>query len=405
MKCEHCGSEYEANLPINTCLKCGGLLEVIYENFDLIDGKAAIKNNKVASMWKYIDLLPHPSDAKNIVSIGEGAGELIFLKKLSESTGLNVYARYYGTNPTGTHKDLGMSIAFSMAKEIGITRAITYSTGNAGTSLSAYASRAGIKAFIISRTTISEEKLINIAALGGNVILIDNLENPWELLSELSKSIGAYHFTNFLNPYRAEGHKTLAYDIFNTLNDNVCTIYEPLGTGGGIWGTWRGYRDLIYLGLIAQMPRIVGVQPEAVKHAVIAFQEGKESASPYGNSKNTEVLSLADSIPLFGDRRPIKAVRESGGNILASTDEETKEALLTLGREGLFVEPASATALVGLRKELEEGKIDRHENVVLSLTGTGLKQPSFVKNEVNRNVIRMSNLNVEKIKDILQGGN
>lgn len=403
LKCENCGLEFNANEPINTCTKCGNLLNVVYDNFEKLDSSAIMRENNINSMWRYLELLPHPIDSNNIVSLGEGSGGLLSLKKLSEKTGLDIYARYYGTNPTGTHKDLGMSVAFSMAKEIGIYNAITYSTGNAGTSLSAYASRAGMTAFIISRATISEEKLTNILTLGGKTLLVKDLEDPWKFLDELSKVTKVYYFTNFLNPFRAEGHKTFAYDIFRTLGDTTYTVYEPLGTGGGIWGTWRGFNDLKNLGLVNKIPRIVGVQPEAVKHAVVAFQKGLNEASPFGDSKNTQILSLADSIPLFGDRRPLAAVKGSGGEVLACSDEETRDAMLMLGKEGLFVEPASATSLVGLLKEFNDGKVDKNEVIVLSLTGTGLKQPSFIESTVEKNVIRMEKPDVTAIASIIQG--
>jgi threonine synthase len=374
---------------------------------DSLDGESffsSAKSNTLQSIWKYKLLLPHPIRNENIISLGEGSGNLIYLKNISIQTGLKIYARYYGFNPTGTHKDIGMSVAVSMAKELGVTSAITFSTGNAGTSLSAYCSAAGIKTTIITRDTISKEKLSNILALGATVIVINDLDDPWSLLNDLSKFMQVYYFTNFINPFRAEGHKTLAYDIFTEIGNTPIAIYEPLGTGGGIWGSWKGFRELRDMDLTDEIPRINAVQPEAVKHAVVAYENGKKTATAYGDGNMTKIQSLADSVPLFGDERPLKAIYDSHGKAIAVTDEETKTALLILGKDGLFVEPAAACSLAGLLKDINEGTYDKGDAIVLSLTGTGLKQPDFSLDAVSKNIITMKSPDVTSLKNYIKSG-
>lgn len=408
LACEKCGTQYDASEPINLCKKCGSVLEVIYDNLDELDVKSLFRfamSHTLQSIWKYKALLPHPTKNKNIISLGEGAGNLIHLKNISEQKGLQIYARYYGINPTGTHKDVGMSVAVSMAKEIGIKSAITFSTGNAGTSLAAYCSAAGIKTTIIARDTISKEKLPNILALGAKVISIHNLIDPWALLEDLSKLLPVYYFTNFINPFRAEGHKTLAYDIFTELGNLQLSIYEPLGTGGGIWGSWKGFKELNHLGLVDTIPKINAVQPEAVKHAVVAYESGNKTAMPYGDGNKTKIQSLADSMPLFGDERPLKAVYDSRGKAIAVTDDEAKKALLLLGKDGLFVEPASACSLAGLLKDIDEGIYDKGDNIILSLTGTGLKQPDFSLDLINQNIVTLRNADAKSIAKHIEGDN
>lgn len=407
--CSRCGNEYDHTLLLNTCPKCGGLLEVKYD-YDKLADKIRVrfehlKEHRHLGLWDYIDLLPYPINSINIVTMGEGLGEVLFLRSLSEKYGVNIYARYYGNNPTGTFKDLGMSVAVSMAKELGIKRAITYSTGNAGTSLAAYCAKAGIPTYIIIKDRISMEKLYNIIALGAKIIQVRGLKDPWGLLNELSKRTQIYYFTNFINPFRAEGHKSLAYDIFLKLEDNVDFVIEPLGTGGGIWGSWKGFKELSQFGLISKLPRIVAVQPEAVMHAVKAFKEGKRTAEPYGDASATIVQSLADSTPLFGDERPLSVLYESKGDAVAVSDMDVVEAVLELGKyEGLFVEPAAATTLAALKTEINYGKIDRKDNVVLSLTGTGLKQPDIIEKGAKIKFDVFNPTEIDKIVKYMQLG-
>lgn len=398
--CEKCRSTYSPSEPVNLCKKCGSFLEVQYDKIGGVDEDLFRKacSRKLQSIWKYKELLPHPVRDENIVSLGEGCGNLLYLSHVSAQTGLKVYARYYGSNPTGTHKDLGMSVAVSIAKEIGVKSAVTFSTGNAGTSLAAYCAAADIRATVITRETISREKLANILAFGATVVVVRNLRDPWSLLNELSSVVPVYYFTNFINPYRAEGHKTLAYDIFVELKETPISIYEPLGTGGGIWGTWKGFRELRDMGLIGEIPKINGVQPEAVKHAVVAYEKGEKTAAPYGDGGLTKIHSLADPVPLLGDERPLKAIYDSRGKAIAVTDEEAKEALLMLGRDGLFVEPAAACSLAGLLKDVQAGVYDRGDTVVLSLTGTGLKQPDFSLDRAGGTMFTLERPDIEFLK-------
>ncbi|MGC8557309.1 MAG: threonine synthase [Fervidicoccus sp.] len=405
MKCEKCGAIYNITEPINTCKKCGGLLEVVYDYEQMINDDVPKKlklPKESTDMWYYKDLLPHP-ETSEIITLGEGGSVLRYLQRTSERLGIKIFAKYYGTNPTGTHKDLGMSVAMSMAKWLGIKVALTFSTGNAATSLATYANIANIRPIIITRTTISFEKLYNILALGAEVIQIEDLINPWEVLDQISKKINIYMFTNFINPYRAEGHKTLAYEIYEKLKSDVDFVVVPLGTGGGLWGTWKGFKELKIFGLMNNLPRMVAVQPEAVMHTVKAYMEGKEVAKPYGNPANTIVQSLADSEPFYGAIRPLRVLKESNGIAVAVNDNEVVNSILELGKEGYFVEPAAATTLAGVEKALEQGLIDKGETVVLSLTGSGLKQPEAIKDAVKGKTIKLSKNNYDALLRIIGG--
>jgi threonine synthase len=394
LECEQCHARYEVGITVNTCPKCGGLLDVKYDYDTLIsEDRVKILKNPTrdfienSNLWKYIDFLPHPNKEANIITLGEGGSPVIKLKRLSEATKVNIYAKYYGTNPTGTHKDLGMSIAVSMAKEAGIKYAISFSTGNAAASLATYSNVAGIIPIIIIRDNISLEKLYHLKALGCNIIQISGLKDPWSLLDYLHKKIDIYSFVNFINPYRAEGHKSLAYDAYLSIKEKIDYVVVPLGTGGGLYGAWKGFKELKEFGLMNSLPKMIAVQPEAVMHTVIAFKEKRMKAEAYGDGSKTIVQSLADSEPLYGATRPLKVLYESNGDAVAVSDEEVRKAILELGREGFFVEPAAASTLAALMREMNDKKVDRGDNVVLSLTGTGLKQPDAMGSfggEVNK---------------------
>lgn len=406
LKCEDCRTRYEIDEVVNTCKKCGGLLEVEYDYEALVDDdrQKVFGFEAPACMpylWKYIHFLPHPRE-NNIVSMGEGGSPIIALKGISEELGVKVFAKYYGTNPTGTHKDHGMSVAISMAKEIGVRFALTFSTGNAATSLAAYSNFAGIRPIIIMRNKVSPEKFANIQALGATIIQIKELEDPWKLLRTVSDRVPVYYFTNFINPFRAEGHKSLAYESHERIRDGVEFVICPIGTGGGLWGAWKGFKELYEFGLTQKLPHMIASQPEAVMHTAKAFKEGKEIAESFGNPNGTIVQSLADSEPLQGAKRPLKVLRESKGDAVGVRDEDVITSILEIGREGLFVEPASATTLAALKMEIESGFIQKGDTVLLSLTGTGLKQPEAIdKITSQKNIFELEAADVDKVTEIL----
>jgi threonine synthase len=408
LECERCGQTYDAHREaVNTCKKCGSLLEVKYDfertagrNVSLIL-KGSDKRDPMP-LWHFKNLLPHPLNS-DIVTLGEGGSPIRRLGSVSESLGVKVYAKYYGTNPTGTHKDLGMSVAVSMAKELKVRTALTFSTGNAATSLAAYANLAGIRTIVLTRSEISREKLLNILALGATVVQVSGLDDPWTVLNEVQRKTHLYAFTNFVNPFRAEGHKTLAYEVFARLHEDVDFVICPLGTGGGLWGAWKGFKEMRMLGVMNHLPRMVAVQPEAVMHTVKAFKEGKEIAKAFGEGHHTVVQSLADSEPFYGAARPLRALKESGGDAVAVSDQEVITSIFELGKEGYFVEPAAATALAALKREVDDGVIDKGDTVVLSLTGTGLKQPEAIGETVRNGVVKIKMKDLDRLSKIAAG--
>jgi threonine synthase len=408
LECERCGQIYDIHCDVvNTCERCGSLLEVKYdfERAGNPDVSLILKgSNKCDSLmlWHFKELLPHPLDS-DIVTLGEGGSPIRRLSKVSEMLGVKVYAKYYGTNPTGTHKDLGMSVAVSMAKELKVKTALTFSTGNAATSLAAYANLAGIRTIVLTRDEISREKLLNILALGATVVQVSGLKDPWKALNKVRKKVRVYTFTNFVNPFRAEGHKTLAYEVFAKLHEDADFVVCPLGTGGGLWGTWKGFKEMRTLGVMDNLPRMVAVQPEAVMHTVKAFKEGKETAEAFGEGRNTVVQSLADSEPFYGATRPLQALKESRGDAVSVTDQEVIASVLELGKEGYFVEPAAATALAALKREVDNGFVSKGDTVVLSLTGTGLKQPEAIEETVRNGIVKMGMEDLDRLFKIIVG--
>ncbi|MCL5677262.1 MAG: threonine synthase [Firmicutes bacterium] len=378
-RCDDCGSTYEAAELVNTCRQCGGFLETVYDYKAL--GRR-LDRRKIAarkpSIWKWREFLPLRSE-ESIVTLGEGGTPLV--KSLAAGPRLGLRHLYFKNDtlmPTGSFKDRGFSLAISKARELGIRRGLTFTSGNAGASFAAYTRRAGMQAVILVKAWAASAKVAMLRAYGQEVIKLEyeSFAEVARLLAEAEKGLGLYQFVNFINPVRHEAMKTYAYEICEDLGWAAPDrMIHPVGTGGGIYGAWKGFQELLKLGLIQRSPRMTAVQPSATSPFIHAFRAGAREASPTGHARGTLAESIAADAPLQGGRRVLRCVYESGGTVEAVSDEEILAAVRELGAEGIFSEPAGAAPLAALRQMVARGEVDPEETVVCVVTGTGLKQP------------------------------
>ena len=318
-----------------------------------------------------------------IITLHEGNTPLLRARWLEQlfNQKAEVYLKFEGTNPTGSFKDRGMTVAVSKALERGLTIGICASTGNTSASAAAYCGVAGMKcAIVVPAGKIAAGKLSQALAHGAIICAVHgSFDDALRIVRELTKELPVA-LLNSINPDRIEGQKTCAFEICDALGDAPDFHVLPVGNAGNITSHWKGYREYFEAGRISQLPVMVGVQAEGAAPLV----RGEPVPNP-------ETIATAIRIGNPASwQGAIRARDESGGTIIAVSDEAIVDAYRLLARrEGLFVEPASAASVAGLLKLAKEGYFERKFEqlkaergverekpiIVCVLTGHGLKDP------------------------------
>jgi threonine synthase len=322
------------------------------------------------SVWRYAKALR--VDAAHAVSMGEGGTPLV----AGEWRGAPVLYKLDFMMPTGSFKDRGMTVMLSYLRSRGIDHVLEDSSGNAGASLAAYAAAAGMRCRILVPETASYPKIAQIAAAGADVVTIKGSRQD-VAEAALRQSAEIFYASHNWQPFFVEGIKTLAYELWEQLGfaapDNLVV---PLGYGSNVVGAEVGFAELVRHGEIARRPRIFGVQAARCAPYAAAFQAGGERLVP------TEIApTIAEGIATAKPTRVaevLRAVRETGGSIVAVDEREIVASLRELARQGLYVEPTSAVAAAGLSRLVSSGAIRREERTVLVLTGSGLKASATI---------------------------
>jgi threonine synthase len=316
---------------------------------------------------QYRNHLPVTSETP-VVSLGEGNTPLLHSRILSERTGLEVYLKYEGTNPTGSFKDRGMTLAISKAVEFGAKAVVCASTGNTSASAAAYAARAGILCVVlIPSGHVAAGKLAQALVHGAKVVEVrGNFDQAFEVTRKLE---GAYPVVvvNSTNPFRLEGQKTGAFEICDALQRAPDYNLIPVGNAGNITSYWRGYREYRSAGIIESLPRMFGFQALGSAPIVLGHPVDQPktiaTAIRIGNPASWEGATTAAT--------------ESGGEIQAVTDKAILEAYRLLAGEGIFCELASAASVAGLLRLSAGAHLEVGRTAVCILTGHGLKDPAW----------------------------
>ena len=322
------------------------------------------------SVWRYAKTLP--VDVADAVSLGEGCTPIV----PGEWNGVRVLYKLEFMMPTGSFKDRGTTVMVSYLQSRGIRRVLEDSSGNAGASLAAYAAAAGLACRILVPETASYPKIAQIAACGADVVTIKGSRQD-VAEAALRQSREVFYASHNWQPFFVEGIKTLAYELWEQLGfaapDNLVV---PLGYGSNVLGAERGFAELQRNGEIARGPRLFGVQAARCAPYEAAFRAGVDALVPTAIAP-----TIAEGIATARPTRVaevLRAVRASGGDIVAVEEAEIVEALRGLARRGLYVEPTSAVAAAGLTRLLAAGAIGRDETTVLVLTGSGLKASAAI---------------------------
>lgn len=378
LRCDDCSAETPLSGPATVCPTCGGLLEVCYDLSrapqDLFDQAAG---RRAAGLWRWRQLLPL-ADGSRPITLGEGDTPLLPAREIGVAIGVpGLLIKNDALMPTGSFKDRGFSVAVSMARQWNLQSGFTYSSGNAGASFAAYAARAGIRPVVFVESYANPAKVALITLYGARAYRLhyQSSADVFDAIEDLARS-GANSFVNFINPFRHEAMKTYAYEICESLSWQVPDVMvHPVGTGGGLWGAWKGFNELRELGRIDRLPRMIGVQPAACAPLVDAFERGLPQTGAVGDVTGTIAQSIAGDTMIHGGRRVLRAIRESGGCAVGVNEQQISDAVRMLGRAAVAAEPSAAAALAGVVVARQTGRIAESDTVVAVITGSALKQP------------------------------
>ncbi len=305
------------------------------------------------------------TESTPVITLGEGSTPLVRATVLSAELGCEVWLKVEGANPTGSFKDRGMTVAVSVAAGEGARAVVCASTGNTSASAAAYASRGGLRPIVLLPAgRIAAGKLAQAIMHGAQVVQIEgNFDDCLRLARALADSYPVA-LVNSVNPVRIEGQKTAAFEIVDDLGDAPDLHVLPVGNGGNISAYWRGYVQYADAGIATRRPRIwafqaAGAAPLVLGHPV-PDPETVATAIRIGDPASTTLA--------------VAAKEESGGRFAAVSDDEILAAQGFLAaREGIFVEPASAAGVAGLRAAGQRGEVDSGQQIVITVTGHGLK--------------------------------
>ena len=292
----------------------------------------------VALIDRYRSRLP-VSAATPVISLGEGSTPLLAAPRLSQLLGVEIWLKWEASNPTGSYKDRGMTVAVSKAVEDGAEAVICASTGNTAASAAAYAARAGIPAVVLTpEGAVAGAKVAQTRMLGAKVLEVrGDFDEALSAAQELARR-GTHVLVNSVNPFRREGQKTAVFEIVEELGSPPDAFVIPYGGGGNTSAYAQGIAEL---GIVTP---IVSVEAE--------------------HRPTTMASAIRIGDPVHAD-----SVRSSGATIVTVSDDEIIAAWRQLATtEGLFCEPSSAAGLAAIRRGTVIG-----ERLVVTITGHGLK--------------------------------
>lgn len=390
LRCISCGAEYGIREVVYHCVRCGDLLDVVYDypSFDPEELKRRWLQRRLSfqaidqsGVWRYRELLPFLDDESQIVTFPEGNTPLLEAPRSAEYAGVHhLQFKHLGFNPTGSFKDYGMTAGVSQAKALGMKAVACASTGNTSASLAAYAARAGLLSIVlIPEGQVSFGKLSQALDYGALTLqLRGDFDAAMSLLLEIAPDLGVY-VVNSVNPFRLEGQKTVMIEL---LEQRGWRIPDRIIVPGGNLGNGSSYgkclRELYDLGFIDRLPHLTLVQA----HGAAPLYHTLTSDTP-DTLIRVHARTLATAIKIGSPvswRKAKRALEWTDGWVTEVPEQDIADAKAIIGREGIGCEPASATTLAGLRRLIREGtdaSVTPDEEVVAILTGNVLKDADY----------------------------
>jgi threonine synthase len=354
-----------------------GIVDVVYD-YDTIKrviSRESLRRDENYSIWRYKPLLPVEPDAP-VPPLQIGWTPLYPAPRLGAALGLrHLWVKDDGRNPTASFKDRASVIAVVKAQERGAQIITTASTGNAAAALSGICASVGQANVIFVPEKAPPAKVAQLLAFGATVMLVrGTYDAAFELCLKAADAYGWYNRNTGFNPYMSEGKKTATLEICEQLAwDAPDRIFVSVGDGCIIGGLHKGLKDLMALGWIEKMPRLMGIQAAGSNYLAEAWERGEDVLTKPPIDAQTVADSISAGLPR--DRlKAMAAVKETDGAYVTVTDEEILAAIPALARgSGVFAEPAGATAYAGLVKAVNSGLVASDERIVVLNTGSGLK--------------------------------
>ncbi len=371
LACSACGHAESPHAAVGLCSACG------QPYLAVLDGAAPSRDALLPrwDMWRYSAALPLV-EGEAPVSLGEGMTPLIESPALAAIIGVRrLWIKDEGVNPTASFKARGLSAAVTRAKGRGVPGLVVPTAGNAGAALAAYAAAAGLPARIFAPATTPRPILDIIRAMGVDLVTIDgHIGDCGRMSVEFAKESGFFNVATLREPYRAEGNKTLGLELAEQLGWRLPdAIVYPTGGGEGVIGMWKAFAEMRRWGWLdakAPLPKVIVAQAAGCAPLVRAVREGADRATPWENPR-THAAGLRVPGPL-GDRLVLRAIKDSGGDAEAATEEEIREFTARLAHtSGIDAAPEGGAALCVAAKLVKLGRLASASEVVVYNTGSG----------------------------------
>ena len=327
-------------------------------------------DRSIRSLWRYQASLP--VEIARPISLGEGCTPLV----QRDWNDFRPFFKLEWFNPTCSFKDRGTTVMLSYLRQLGIEAVLEDSSGNGGASVAAYGAAGGMRVKIFAPAYTSPAKIAQVRACGAEVQLVEGPreESQHEAIRQSSQVFYASH--NW-QPFFLQGTKSIAYELWEDLDfavpDNVII---PVGAGSNLLGCHIGFSELLAAGQIKKLPRLFAAQPLNCSPLDASFQAGVDTPVPRAVHKTiAEGTAIAHPLRL---KEMIHALKDTGGETVAVTEDEIITALKRLARLGLFVEPTSASVAAAFTKLAGRGVIEARESTVMLISGTGVKTAATI---------------------------
>ena len=388
-ECTTCSARYEQDEVVYLCPKCEqdnspdlpprGVLKTLYHYGKI---KHLAKQDRLFDKLKekeFRELLPINSE-RSLSWLKVGKTPLYEMKSFTfpfATTAFQIFLKDDSQNPTFSFKDRASEVVCAVAKEKGFDTIVAASTGNAGSSLAGICAAQNLKAVIFVPASAPKAKLTQICMYGAKIIPVDGTyDDAFELSIEATKKFGWYNRNTAYNPFTIEGKKIVSFELFQQMKHELPDrIFVPVGDGCIISGVYKGFEDLLKLGLIEKIPTIVAVQSEKSDNIVRNLNSDKFISKPSATIADSIVVDLPRNFWMTK-----KFIEEYNGEAITISDDEILSASRILSKNtGIFTEPAAAAAFAGLIKYSELNKIAENSKNVVLLTGSGLKDLDSVQ--------------------------
>jgi threonine synthase len=382
LTCTDCGSVVEFDVD-QRCPDCESTLEPTYE-YDEIDPDDLVASGGGSGHWRFDALLPFQGD--QAVTAAEGSTPLVPADRLAGELDVDdVYIKDEGRNPTGTVYDRGMSLAVTALSGHDDPSALEplalASTGNSGQSAAAYVGRLGVRsyAFVPSRSAFSNKAMINVH--GGQMRVVGGRYSDAAEAVDEQLATDYYSLQEFTTPYRHEGAKTVAFELYADLGELPDVVFVPTSTGELIAGIAKGFEELTKIGLTTETPTLVAVQPTSCCPITAAFDRGLETPEPWAHP-DTIIGELEVPDPA-GGARAVAALRRHDGGVVTVDDSDSLDAATTVAQhEVIEMGAAGGAAAAGAWNWSEAGAFDGDETVVILNTESGVKTPDVLRSHL-----------------------